>query len=74
MCLYWLLVILAIISANSVPLKPICCVLRNYDQAGAEARTYHGCPKCNKHIWEMEDKGNDCPIAGCTGKRRDKNV
>ena len=41
-------------------------------QAGAEARVYHGCPKCNNHVWDEKDLGNDCPIVGCTGKRRDE--
>ena len=28
---------------------------------------------CNKHVWEETDVGNECPIAGCSGKRRDEN-
>ena len=44
------------------------------EEAGAEAHMLHGCPNCNKHVWEEKDKGNDCPIAGCTGKRRNAKV
>ena len=38
-----------------------------------QVRTYHECPKCD-FVWEEEDVGNDCPRAGCDGKRRDENV
>ena len=43
-------------------------------EAGAECHTYHGCPTCNKHVWTEKDVGNDCPIEGCTGKRRNEKV
>ena len=46
------------------------CVL----QAGVSRCVYHGCPKCNKHIWEEKDDGNHCPVEGCNGTRRDENV
>ena len=43
-------------------------------QAGVSCRIYHGCPKCNKHIWEEKDDGNHCPVEGCDGTSRDENV
>ena len=43
-------------------------------QAGVSFRIYHGCPKCNKHIWEEKDDGNHCPVEGCDGTSRDENV
>ena len=43
-------------------------------QAGVEERVYHGCPKCDKHVWTNDDVENKCPIVGCNGKRRDDKV
>lgn len=63
------------ITASPPPLLPLF-VNNNYLcflQAGAHVRTYHGCPKCDQHIWDEKDVGNDCPVPGCDGKRKDAN-
>ena len=30
--------------------------------------------KCNKHIWDQDDKSCECPRAGCNGRRYDDRV
>ena len=56
-------------TGGKMPEKHTCAdkVLQN--ESGVEAKTYHGCPVCNKHIWEEGDKDNVCPRPGCIGKR-----
>ena len=46
---------------------------RSKAEAGVQTHTYHGCPKCNKHVWDETDVGNACPVVGCSGRRRDEN-
>ena len=57
-------------TGGEMPDKHTCADKALETEAGVEAKTYHGCPVCNKHIWEESDKGNVCPRPGCTGKRR----
>ena len=60
-------------SGNKLPEKHTLADKILRVQAGVEVHTYHGCPVCNEHIWDESDKGNLCPRAGCTGRRRDDN-
>ena len=38
-------------------------------QAGATIRYLHGCIACNKHVWDENDKSEQCPV--CRGRRYD---
>ena len=55
---------------GKMPDKHTCADKELETEAGVEGKRLHGCPVCNKHIWEEGDKGNVCPRPGCTGKRR----